>query len=107
MKVFFPDDAVLCLHPQLYARTTMDHVVNMLDIEIAVPTILGKQISLIADLDDLERSISSICGSRNLSTAVGYQPYIVGREAPLANNDSVKARNLDRILHSCGQVICS
>ncbi|XP_016565621.2 probable LRR receptor-like serine/threonine-protein kinase RKF3 [Capsicum annuum] len=87
--------AVLCSHPQLYARPTMDQVVNMLDTEIPVPTIPERPISLIADLDDIERSVSSSGGSGNLSTAAGYQPYIVEREAPLADSDSVKARTLD------------
>ncbi|MCE3214623.1 putative LRR receptor-like serine/threonine-protein kinase rkf3 [Datura stramonium] len=87
--------AVLCSHPQLYARPTMDQVVNMLDADIPVPTIPERPISLIADLDDIERSVSSSGGSGNLSTAAGYQPYIFEREAPLADSDSVKARTLD------------
>ncbi|KAK4357325.1 hypothetical protein RND71_022935 [Anisodus tanguticus] len=87
--------AVLCSHPQLYARPTMDQVVNMLDAEIPVPTIPERPISLIADLDDIERSVSSSGGSGNLSTATGYQPYIFEREVPLADSDSVKARTLD------------
>ncbi|XP_059295568.1 probable LRR receptor-like serine/threonine-protein kinase RKF3 [Lycium ferocissimum] len=88
--------AVLCSHPQLYARPTMDQVVNMLDAEIPVPTIPERPISLIADLDDIEKSVSSSTGgSGNLSTATGYQPYIFEREAPLADSDSIKARTLD------------
>ncbi|OIT39484.1 PREDICTED: probable LRR receptor-like serine/threonine-protein kinase RKF3 [Nicotiana attenuata] len=86
--------AVLCSHPQLYARPTMDQVVNMLDADIPVPTIPERPISLIADLDDIERSVSSSF-SGNLSTAAGYQPYIIEREAPLADSDSVKDRSLD------------
>ncbi|CAN4093157.1 unnamed protein product [Withania somnifera] len=87
--------AVLCSHPQLYARPTMDQVVNMLDAEIPVPTIPERPISLIADLDDIERSVSSSGGSGNLSTAAGYQPYIFECETPLADSDSVRARTLD------------
>ncbi|KAH0633942.1 probable LRR receptor-like serine/threonine-protein kinase RKF3 [Solanum tuberosum] len=87
--------AVLCSHPQLYARPTMDQVVNMLDAEIPVPTIPERPISLIADLDDIERSVSSSGNSGNLSTAAGYQAYIFERETPLADSDSVRARTLD------------
>lgn len=88
--------AVLCSHPELYARPTMDQVVNMLDAEIPVPTIPERPISLIADLDDIERSVSSGGNSGNLSTAAGYQPYIFERETPLADSDSVRARTLDQ-----------
>ncbi|PHT72499.1 hypothetical protein T459_23284 [Capsicum annuum] len=54
---------VLCSHPQLYARPIMDQVVNMLETEIPVPTILERPISLIADLGDIERSVGSSGGS--------------------------------------------
>ncbi|KAM3382322.1 hypothetical protein P3S68_007896 [Capsicum galapagoense] len=57
---------VLCSHPQLYARPIMDQVVNMLETEIPVPTILERPISLIADLGDIERSVGSSGGSGNL-----------------------------------------
>ena len=66
--------AVLCSHPELYARPTMDQVVKMLDMDLPVPSIPERPIPLIADIDDIERSMSS-SGSGNLSTPRGYQPY--------------------------------
>ncbi|KAH6814004.1 receptor-like kinase in in flowers 3 [Perilla frutescens var. frutescens] len=68
--------AVLCSHPQLYARPTMDQVVKMLDADVHVPisSIPERPISLIANMDDIERSVSS-SGSGHLSTPAGYQTY--------------------------------
>ncbi|PSR94790.1 LRR receptor-like serine/threonine-protein kinase [Actinidia chinensis var. chinensis] len=66
--------AVLCSHPELYARPTMDQVVKILDMDLPVPSIPERPIPLIADIDDIERSMSS-SGSGNLSTPRGYQPY--------------------------------
>ncbi|KAG8389403.1 hypothetical protein BUALT_Bualt02G0225600 [Buddleja alternifolia] len=68
--------AVLCSHPQLYARPTMDQVVKMLDQDAPIPSIPERPISLIANLDDIERSVSS-SGSGHLSTPAGYQPYML------------------------------
>lgn len=64
--------AVLCSHPQLHARPTMDQVVKMLDTDVPIPSIPERPISLIANLEDIERSVSS-GGSGNLSTHAGYQ----------------------------------
>ncbi|KAL8530754.1 hypothetical protein ACS0TY_007700 [Phlomoides rotata] len=75
--------AVLCSHPQLYARPTMDQVVKMLDTEVAVPSIPERPISLIANMDDIERSVSSN-GSGHLSTPSGYQPYTYEQDHPEA-----------------------
>ncbi|KAA8543190.1 hypothetical protein F0562_021315 [Nyssa sinensis] len=66
--------AVLCSHPQLYARPTMDQVVKILDADLPVPSIPERPISLIADIDDIERSVSS-SGSGTFSTSAGYQSY--------------------------------
>ncbi|PHU09025.1 hypothetical protein BC332_20885 [Capsicum chinense] len=41
----------------------MDQVMNMLDTEIPIPTMLERPISLIVDLDDIERSVSISGGS--------------------------------------------
>lgn len=74
--------AVLCSHPQLHARPTMDQVVKMLDADVPVPSIPERPISLISNLDDIERSVSS-SGSGNLSTPSGYQHYSTSeREKP-------------------------
>ncbi|MCD7468018.1 hypothetical protein HAX54_005803 [Datura stramonium] len=67
--------AVLCSHPQLYARPTMDQVVKMLEADIPVPIIPERSIPLIADLDDIERSVNSSSGSGYMSTSTGYQLY--------------------------------
>ncbi|KAL3647918.1 putative LRR receptor-like serine/threonine-protein kinase rkf3 [Castilleja foliolosa] len=71
--------AVLCSHPQLYARPTMDQVVKMLDTDVTVPVIPERPISLIANMDDIERSVSS-SGSGSLSTPSGYQAYAYEQE---------------------------
>ncbi|XAR58505.1 Non-specific serine/threonine protein kinase [Bertholletia excelsa] len=47
--------AVLCSHPQLPARPTMDHVVKMLESESPTPAIPGWPVSIIASADDIER----------------------------------------------------
>ncbi|KAI3449577.1 hypothetical protein Pfo_006242 [Paulownia fortunei] len=73
--------AVLCSHPQLYARPTMDLVVKMLDMDAPVPLIPERPISLIANIDDIERSVSS-SGSGHLSTPAGYQPYTFEQDHP-------------------------
>lgn len=74
--------AVLCSHPQLYARPTMDQVVKILDMDLPMPSIPERPIPLIANIDDIEKSMSS-SGSGNLSTACGYQPYSFENGRPL------------------------
>ncbi|XP_010279243.1 PREDICTED: probable LRR receptor-like serine/threonine-protein kinase RKF3 [Nelumbo nucifera] len=71
--------AVLCSHPQLYARPTMDQIVKILETDLPVPSIPERPISLVAEIDDIERSMSS-SGSGPLSTPVGYQPYTFERD---------------------------
>lgn len=67
--------AVLCSHPQLYARPTMDQVVKMLeDSDQSVPSIPERPIPLVAGKIDIERSVSS-SGSGQLSSPTGYQAY--------------------------------
>ncbi|XP_039115005.1 probable LRR receptor-like serine/threonine-protein kinase RKF3 [Dioscorea cayenensis subsp. rotundata] len=70
--------AVLASHPQLHARPTMDQVVKILEsVDVAVPSIPDRPISLIANLDDIERSVSS-SGSGQLSSFAGYQAFLSG-----------------------------
>ncbi|KNA19104.1 hypothetical protein SOVF_064650, partial [Spinacia oleracea] len=67
--------AVLCSHPQLYARPTMDQVVKILETEnMQVPAIPERPISFNAELEDIERSASS-SGSGQMSTSGGFQSY--------------------------------
>ncbi|XP_052170524.1 probable LRR receptor-like serine/threonine-protein kinase RKF3 isoform X2 [Diospyros lotus] len=67
--------ATLCSHPQIEYRPTMDQIVTILeDMDIAVPCVPDRPIPLIANKDDIERSVSS-SGSGSLSTSAGYQPY--------------------------------
>ncbi|XP_051141819.1 probable LRR receptor-like serine/threonine-protein kinase RKF3 [Andrographis paniculata] len=74
--------AVLCSHPQLYARPTMDQVVKMLDVDTAepVPSIPERPISLIANMADIERSANSSESGR-LSTPGGYQAYTFDKQS--------------------------
>ncbi|XVE77722.1 hypothetical protein DITRI_Ditri13aG0085700 [Diplodiscus trichospermus] len=66
--------AVLCSHPELLCRPSMDQVVNMLETDIPVPSIPERPIPLVAHKDDIERSISS-SGSGQLSSSTGYQTF--------------------------------
>ncbi|KAK7344464.1 hypothetical protein VNO77_14098 [Canavalia gladiata] len=66
--------AVLCSHPQLYARPTMDQVVKMMETDESVPSIPERPIPLVAGRLDIERSVSS-SGSGQLSSPTGYQSY--------------------------------
>lgn len=66
--------AVLCSHPQLYARPTMDQVVKMFETDMSVPSIPERAIPLVADIDDIERSVST-SGSGVLVSPRGYHPY--------------------------------
>ncbi|XP_044493348.1 probable LRR receptor-like serine/threonine-protein kinase RKF3 [Mangifera indica] len=67
--------AVLCSHPQLYARPTMDQVVKMLETELSIPSIPERPISIIAEMAEIERSMSS-SGSGVLSSSAGYQSFV-------------------------------
>ncbi|EOX94874.1 Receptor-like kinase in in flowers 3 [Theobroma cacao] len=66
--------AVLCSHPELLCRPSMDQVVKMLETDISVPSIPERPIPLVAHIDDIERSISSN-GSGQLSSPTGYQMF--------------------------------
>lgn len=83
--------AVLCSHPQLYARPTMDQVVRMLDADVPIPSIPERPISLIANIDDIERSVSS-SGSGHLSTPAGYQAYTSDQERPREEDEGRDGR---------------
>ncbi|OMO77811.1 putative kinase [Corchorus capsularis] len=48
--------AVLCSHPELQCRPTMDQVVKMLETDVSVPSIPERPIPLVAHIDDIERS---------------------------------------------------
>ncbi|KAL3725494.1 hypothetical protein ACJRO7_030511 [Eucalyptus globulus] len=76
--------AVLCSHPQLYARPTMDQVVKMLETELSVPSIPERPLPIVADMDDIERSFSSM-GSGQLSTPRGFQSYTMESECASDN----------------------
>ncbi|KAJ8898679.1 hypothetical protein K2173_004713 [Erythroxylum novogranatense] len=78
--------AVLCSHPQLYARPTMDQVVKMLETEVSVPSIPERPISLVAERDDIERSVSS-SGSVQLSSPAGYHPSASESSRPSGNKE--------------------
>ncbi|CAN0890204.1 Probable LRR receptor-like serine/threonine-protein kinase RKF3 [Linum grandiflorum] len=70
--------AVLCSHPQLYARPTMDQVVKMLETDLVVPSIPHRSIPLVSEMDDIERSVSSTSGSGQLFSPSGYHSYGFG-----------------------------
>ncbi|KAJ0691760.1 putative protein kinase RLK-Pelle-RKF3 family [Helianthus annuus] len=81
--------AVLCSHPQLYARPTMDQVLKMLDMDLPVPSIPERPIPLIAGIEDIERSVSST-GSGQLSTPRGYQSYTIDMDARSASKEAIE-----------------
>ncbi|KAK8711563.1 hypothetical protein V6N13_146841 [Hibiscus sabdariffa] len=66
--------AVLCSHPELLCRPTMDQVVKILETEISVPSIPERPIPLVAHISDIERSVSSN-GSSQLSSSAGYRRF--------------------------------
>ncbi|KAK1352597.1 putative LRR receptor-like serine/threonine-protein kinase RKF3 [Heracleum sosnowskyi] len=47
--------AVLCCHPQLYARPTMDQVVKILDSNFPVPVIPDRSIPVTSAFDDIQK----------------------------------------------------
>ncbi|KAE8727609.1 putative LRR receptor-like serine/threonine-protein kinase RKF3 [Hibiscus syriacus] len=49
--------AVLCSHPELQCRPSMDQVVKMLETDVSVPSIPERPIPLVARINDIERSI--------------------------------------------------
>lgn len=73
--------AVLCSHPQLYARPTMDQVVKMLETDLSVPSIPERPIPLVAGIDDIERSASS-SGSGQYSSSTGFHCYTLENGQP-------------------------
>nr|AMM42825.1 LRR-RLK [Vernicia fordii] len=78
--------AVLCSHPQLYARPTMDQVVKMLETDQSIPTIPVRPIPLVAEMDDIERSVSS-SNSGHLSSPAGYQPFTFENDRPSSHKE--------------------
>ncbi|PKU63461.1 putative LRR receptor-like serine/threonine-protein kinase RKF3 [Dendrobium catenatum] len=67
--------AVLCSHPQLHARPTMDQVLKILDSDLTVPPIPDRPISIIANKEEIEKSMSS-SSSGQLFSPPGYNQYI-------------------------------
>ncbi|KAJ8636540.1 hypothetical protein MRB53_010807 [Persea americana] len=73
--------AVLSSHPQLHARPTMDQIVKILETDLPVPSIPERPISIVANIEDIERSASS-SGSGNLTSSAGYQPFTFETTSP-------------------------
>jgi hypothetical protein len=95
--------AVLCSHPQLYARPTMDQVVKMMETEDeVVPTIPGRPIPLVAGRLDIERSANSFGGSGQLSSPTGYQSFTLemGSEQHSSNHSRDEKSSTSRMLSS-------
>ncbi|RDY11401.1 putative LRR receptor-like serine/threonine-protein kinase RKF3, partial [Mucuna pruriens] len=90
--------AVLCSHPQLYARPTMDQVVKMMETDESVPSIPERPLPLVAGRLDIERSISS-SGSGQLSSPTGYQPYTLDSDLQ-STNSGQETTSSSRILHT-------
>ncbi|KAE9611509.1 hypothetical protein Lal_00011751 [Lupinus albus] len=80
--------AVLCSHPQLYARPTMDQVVKMMETaDESVPLIPERPIPFVAGRLDIERTVS-MSGSGQLSSPTGYQPYTLESDPHSSNSNS-------------------
>ncbi|EOA28723.1 hypothetical protein CARUB_v10024961mg, partial [Capsella rubella] len=81
--------AVLCSHPQLHARPTMDQVVKMLESnEFTVISIPQRPIPLVACRDEIDRSVSSSSGSGKLTSPTGYQAFSYGGDGPSGNTNT-------------------
>lgn len=89
---------LLCSHPQLYARPTMDQVVKMLETDMSVPSIPDRPIPLVAEIDDIERSASS-SGSGQLSSSTGFQSYTLENGQPSDNKEG--GRSSDSRIELC------
>ncbi|XP_044501872.1 probable LRR receptor-like serine/threonine-protein kinase RKF3 [Mangifera indica] len=83
--------AILCSHPQLYARPTMDQVVKMLETELSIPSIPERPISIVADMDEIERSVSS-SGSAMLFSFADFKPFV---ETDRSAGDKEEGENYD------------
>ncbi|KAG4188738.1 hypothetical protein ERO13_A08G184600v2 [Gossypium hirsutum] len=66
--------AVLCSHPELQCRPSMDQVVKMLETDISVPSIPDRPIPIVARIDEIERSIRSNGSGQSISSG-GYQMF--------------------------------
>ncbi|KAH7510463.1 hypothetical protein FEM48_ZijujUnG0129600 [Ziziphus jujuba var. spinosa] len=66
--------AILCSHPQLYARPTMDQAVKMLETDMSIPSTPERPIPLVAKLSDIESSVST-SSSGTLVSPRGYSSY--------------------------------
>ncbi|KAL5059517.1 hypothetical protein RYX36_031121 [Vicia faba] len=81
--------AVLCSHPQLYARPTMDQVVKMLETDDEpMPSVVERPIPFISGRLDIEKSASSNSGQ--LCSPTGYQAYTMqlqNRRASTCNEE--------------------
>ncbi|WOK94727.1 hypothetical protein Cni_G03432 [Canna indica] len=80
--------AVLCTHPQLHARPTMDQIVKILETDLAVPSIPDRPIPIVSNIEEIERSVSS-SGSGQLSSLSGYQTFTF-------KNDDVHSENSEK-----------
>ncbi|CAD5321698.1 unnamed protein product [Arabidopsis thaliana] len=81
--------AVLCSHPQLHARPTMDQVVKMLESnEFTVIAIPQRPIPLVACREEIDRSVSSSSGSGKLTSPTGYQAFSFGGDGPSGNTNT-------------------
>ncbi|KAI9119202.1 hypothetical protein K1719_009877 [Acacia pycnantha] len=90
--------AVLCSHPQLYARPTMDQVVKMLETEQSVPSIPERPIPLVAGRLDIVRSAGSFGGSGQLSSPTGYRSFAYESECHSSNSKEEEGSSDSRIL---------
>lgn len=87
--------AVLCSHPQLYARPTMDQVVKMLETDDeAVPSVVERPIPFIAGRLDIEKSASSNSGQ--LCSPTGYQAYTLQLQSRRASTCNEVEENSER-----------
>ena len=70
--------AALCTHPQLHARPTMEQVVKILEADSAPgPLIIpDRPLPVVANLADIERSVSSSTGSGQLFSPSGFRSFI-------------------------------
>lgn len=79
--------AVLCSHPELLCRPSMDQVVKILETDISVPSIPERPIPLVAHIDDIEKSIGSNGGSGQVSSPAGYQMFTNGNSHHSGNKE--------------------
>ncbi|KAE8708159.1 putative receptor-like protein kinase [Hibiscus syriacus] len=90
--------AVLCSHPELQCRPSMDQVVKMLETDVSVPSIPERPIPLVARIDDIERSIK--CNGSDQVSGSGSYRCSRGKKGSTSSGSPIEVSNERRIAYT-------